>query len=162
MTRGHYEAVVDLATGLALGERIRIRRHEYTVVGLTRRMVSSGGDPMVFIPLRDAQEAQFLKDSDAILQQRRRVEADPSLAGPSAAGAREALVAQQSMYSNVNAVLVETAPGVTPEVVAEQIRRWKRLQVYTRAQMEGILVGKLIATSARQIAMFLVDRKSVV
>lgn len=156
MTRGHYEAVVDLATGLALGERIRIRRHDYTVVGLTRRMVSSGGDPMVFIPLRDAQEAQFLKDNDAILQQRRRVEADPSLAGPSAAGAREALVAQQSMYSNVNAVLVETAPGVTPEVVAEQIRRWKRLQVYTRAQMEGILVGKLIATSARQIAMFLV------
>ncbi len=46
----------------------RIRRHDYTVVGLTRRMVSSGGDPMVFIPLKDAQEAQFLKDNDAILQ----------------------------------------------------------------------------------------------
>ena len=36
------------------------------------------------------------------------------------------------------------------------IRRWKRLQVYTREQMEGILVGKLIATSAKQIGMFLV------
>ena len=40
--------------------------------------------------------------------------------------------------------------------MAEPIRRWKRLQVYTRAQMEEILVGKLIATSARQIGMFLV------
>ncbi|MGB0956658.1 MAG: ABC transporter permease, partial [Panacagrimonas sp.] len=36
------------------------------------------------------------------------------------------------------------------------IRRWKRLTVYTRAQMEDILVGKLIATSAKQIGMFLV------
>ena len=35
-------------------------------------MVSSSGDPMVFIPLKDAQEAQFLKDNDAIVQQRRR------------------------------------------------------------------------------------------
>jgi putative ABC transport system permease protein len=36
------------------------------------------------------------------------------------------------------------------------IRRWKRLTVYTRAEMEGILIGKLIATSAKQIGMFLV------
>jgi putative ABC transport system permease protein len=40
--------------------------------------------------------------------------------------------------------------------VAEPIRRWKRLQVYTRLQMEDLLVRKLIATSAKQIAMFLV------
>jgi putative ABC transport system permease protein len=68
ITRSHYEAVADVATGFALGERIRIRRHDYTVVGLTRRMVSSGGDPMVFIPLKDAQEAQFLRDNDALWQ----------------------------------------------------------------------------------------------
>ncbi|MDP3225888.1 MAG: ABC transporter permease, partial [Rubrivivax sp.] len=48
ITRSHYEAVADVRTGFTLGERIRIRRHDYTVVGLTRRMVSSGGDPMVF------------------------------------------------------------------------------------------------------------------
>ena len=30
------------------------------------------------------------------------------------------------------------------------------MTVYTRSQMEGILVGKLIATSAKQIVMFLV------
>ncbi|MDX3806848.1 MAG: ABC transporter permease, partial [Bosea sp. (in: a-proteobacteria)] len=35
------------------------------------------------------------------------------------------------------------------------IARWKRLTVYTRPQMEEILVGKLIATSAKQIGMFL-------
>ena len=34
ITRAHYEAVADVKTGFALGERIRIRRNSYTVVGL--------------------------------------------------------------------------------------------------------------------------------
>lgn len=53
-------------------------------------------------------------------------------------------------------MLVRVQPGFTSQEVAEPIRRWKRLTVYDRAQMEGILVGKLIATSAKQIGMFLV------
>ena len=156
ITRGHYEALADIAAGFRVGERIRIRKNEYVVVGLTSRMVSSGGDPMVFIPLRDAQEAQFLKDSDAILQQRRRTAANPVFNRPGAPDVLDAVIASQTSSSSVNAILVRVAPGVSAEKVAESIRRWKRLQVYTAAQMEGILVGKLIATSSRQIGMFLV------
>ena len=156
ITRGHYEALADIAAGFRVGERIRIRKNEYTVVGLTSRMVSSGGDPMVFIPLRDAQEAQFLKDSDAILQQRRRTAANPVFNRPGAPDVLDAVIASQTSSSSVNAILVRVEPGASAERVAESIRRWKRLQVYTSAQMEDILVGKLIATSARQIGMFLV------
>ena len=156
ITRGHYEALADIAAGFRVGERIRIRKNEYVVVGLTSRMVSSGGDPMVFIPLRDAQEAQFLKDSDAILQQRRRTAANPVFNRPGAPGVLDAVNALQTSSSSVNAILVRVEPGASAERVAESIRRWKRLQVYTSAQMEDILVGKLIATSARQIGMFLV------
>ena len=156
ITRSHYEAVADIATGFKPGDRIRIRRNLYTVVGLTRRMVSSGGDPMVFIPLKDAQEAQFLKDNDAIVQQRRRTAANPAFDRPSVPGLLDAVVASQSTNPYVNAVLVQLKPGHGPDQVADTIRRWKRLQVYTRIEMEKILVGKLIATSARQIGMFLV------
>ena len=156
LTRSHYEAVADVATGFALGERIRVRRNDYTVVGLTRRMVSSGGDPMVFIPLKDAQEAQFLKDNDAIVRQRARTAQNPALNRPGVPGLLDAVIASQSTNPSVNAVLVQLAPDYDPERVAEPIRRWQRLTVYTRAQMEEILVAKLIATSARQIAMFLV------
>ena len=156
ITRAHYEAVADISAGFKLGERIQIRRNHYTVVGLTRRMVSSSGDPMVFIPLKDAQEAQFLKDNDAIAQQRRRTTANPAFNRPGAPGLLDAVIASQSTNSYVNAALAQIKQGYTPEKVAEPIRRWKRLQVYTRAQMEGILVGKLIATSAKQIGMFLV------
>ena len=154
ITRGHYEAVADLATGFALGDRIQIRRQHYTVVGLTRRMVSSSGDPMVFIPLKGAQEAQFLKDNDAILMQRRRTAQNPTFAQP-VPGLLDAVVATQTANNFVNAILVQVQHGYLPQDVAEPIRRWKRLQVYDRAQMEQILVGKLIATSARQIGMFL-------
>jgi len=156
ITRGHYEAVADVATGFVLGDRLQIRRNHYTVVGLTRRMVSSGGDPMIFIPLKDAQEAQFLKDNDAVVRQRRRTAENPAFNRSGAPGLLKAVIASQSMNPYVNAVLVQTQPGHSAEEVAESIRRWKRLTVYTRNQMEDILVGKLIATSAKQIFMFLV------
>ena len=156
ITRGHYEAVADAAAGVRLGDVLKIRRNRYTVVGLTRRMVSSAGDPMVFIPLQDAQAAQFLKDNDAVLMQRRRTEANPAFNRPAVPDLLDAVIASQTSNSHVNAVLVRLRPGFTPQEVADPIRLWLRLTVYDRAQMEGILVGKLIATSARQIGMFLV------
>lgn len=111
---------------------------------------------MVFIPLKDAREAQFLKDNDAIVAQRRRTAANPAFNRPAVPDLLDAVIASQTTNAFVNAVLVQLEPYRDPEAVAQAISRWKRLQVYTRAEMEEILVGKLIATSARQIAMFLV------
>lgn len=156
ITRSHYEAVADVASGFVLGDELKIRRNFYKVVGLTRRMVSSGGDPMIFIPLKDAQEAQFLKDNDAILMQRRRTEENPIFNRPNVPGLLEAVIESQIVNHSVNAVLVRIKPGYSAEEIATSVRRWNRLTVYTRQQMEQILIGKLIATSARQIAMFLV------
>lgn len=156
ITRSHYEAVADIATGFKLGDVVQIRRNHYTIVGLSRRMVSSNGDPMIFIPLKDAQEAQFLKDNEAIRQQRRRTAANPAYNRPGVPGLLTAAIDAQGANPFVNTVLVQIAAGHDPREVAATIRRWKSLTVYTRSQMEGILVGKLIATSARQIFMFLV------
>jgi putative ABC transport system permease protein len=148
--------VADARTGFQVGDRIRIRRHDYTVVGLTRRMVSSGGDPMVFIPLKDAQEAQFLRDNESIVNDRTRLAANPALNRPGQAGVLQAVETIQSSSHRVNAVLVRVAEGHDPRQVADNIRRWKHLTAYTRADMEDILVAKLIATSAKQISLFLI------
>lgn len=156
LTRSHYEAVADIATGFTLGDQIQIRRNAYTVVGLTRRMVSSGGDPMIFIPLKDAQEVQFLKDNDAIVRQRSRTARNPQFNRPGVPGLLDAVIASQSTNASVNAVLVQIDEGADPDEVAGTIRRWKRLTVYPRAEMQEILIAKLIATSAKQIGMFLV------
>lgn len=155
ITRGHYEAVADVASGFRLGDDITIRRNRYRVVGLTRRMVSSSGDPMVFIPLKDAQEAQFLKDNEAIWQNWRRTASNPAFNRPGMPELLDAVNASQTSSTSVNAVLVRTGSGSDPVAVAQSIRRWKRLTVHTREEMEGILVGKLIATSSKQIGMFL-------
>ncbi|MGS0922063.1 hypothetical protein ACVBGD_29200, partial [Klebsiella pneumoniae] len=103
ITRGHYESVADFATGFKLGDRLAIRRNHFTVVGLTRRMVSSSGVPMVFIPLKDAQEAQFLKENDAIWQSRSRTEATAVFNRPGDPGLLDAVIASQSSNAFVNA-----------------------------------------------------------
>lgn len=154
--QGHYEAIADERAGLKLGERVKIRRHDYTVVGLTRRMVSSSGDPMIFVPLKDAQEIQFLKDNDALVNERARTAANPAFNRPGVPGLLEAAQASATQARSVNTVLVRLAPGSDPAAVAGEIQRWKRLTAYTKAQMEDILIAKLIATSAKQIGMFLV------
>jgi putative ABC transport system permease protein len=156
ITRTHYEAIADVRSGFRLNERIRIRRNEYTVVGLTRRMVSSGGDPMVFVPLKDAQEVQFLKDNDALVNERARTAANPAFNRPGVPGLLEAVQASQATSHSVNVVMLRLSPHADEAEVASQIRRWKHLEAYTKADMDEILVAKLIATSAKQIFMFLV------
>ncbi len=156
ITRSHYEAIADVRSGFRLDERIRIRRNEYTVVGLTRRMVSSGGDPMVFVPLKDAQEVQFLKDNDALVNERARTAANPAFNRPGVPGLLEAVQASQTTSHSVNVVMLRLAPHADEAEVASQIRRWKHLEAYTQADMDEVLIAKLIATSAKQIFMFLV------
>jgi putative ABC transport system permease protein len=126
------------------------------VVGLTRRATSSSGDPMIFIPLKDAQEVQFLKDNDSLVAERARTAANPALNRPGVPGLLDAVLASQTASRSVNAVLVRVAAGFPPDEVKAEVGRWKHLTAWTRADMEDILIAKLIATSSKQIGMFLV------
>jgi putative ABC transport system permease protein len=156
ITRGHYEAVADVASGFASATRMGIRRNQYTVVGLTRRMVSSAATRWCSSRSRMRRRRSSSRTTTPSWQQSPPHRGQPGVQPPGVPGLLDAVIASQSTNPYVNAVLVTLAPGHAPDEVAESIRRWKRLTVYTRAQMEGILVGKLIATSARQIGMFLV------
>ncbi len=156
ISRPHYELVADVRTGFEIGDVIPIHRHDYTVVGLTDGLRSPSGDPMVFLPLQDAQEIQFLKDNDAVFRDKRQLEANPQLNPPSNPGLIEAVEANQFSNHRVNAVLVRLQPGYGEREVADGIERWLRLTAYTRDEMEEILIGQMIATAAKQIGLFLV------
>lgn len=156
IAQSHYEAVADVKTGFQLGDTIRIRRDDYRIVGLTQRMVSSGGDPMLYVTLKDAQAAQFLRDNDGIINDRNRLAANPAINRPGQAGILSAVEAIQGTSHRVNAILVRVEEGHDPQQVAADIKRWKHLNAFTNAEMEEILIAKLIATAAKQIGLFLV------
>ena len=68
----HYEIVADTKTGLQIGEIIRLRGFDYTVVGLTKNMVGFNADPVIYARLEDAQNILFEPDPDLLRNIRRR------------------------------------------------------------------------------------------
>ncbi len=134
----HYEIVADVKTGLQVGERIRLGDFDYTVVGLTRNMVGYTADPVIYASLDDAQNILFEADPDLLRNIRRRTQQqvlgaaalDPRIGGPLAQQASQ--IAEN--VSLVNAIAVKVAPGVPVDEVAQEITRWKHLEVYTAAR----------------------------
>ena len=131
------EIIVDTKTGFKLGEQIPLGRNSYTVVGLTHKAVSSGGDPMIYLDLREAQELQFLFSNEQIRNDRVRG-------------------AQSTQTAMVNAFSLTLKPGFDPKTVGAQIHRWKHQEVYTAQEQSDILTKNLIERSAKQIGMFTV------
>jgi putative ABC transport system permease protein len=133
--KSHYEMVADRRSGLQLGDQVRLGRTIFTVVGLTDNLVASGGDPVAFITLLDAQKLQF------------------ELAPP-AARVQAARGTQGASKDTVNAVVARLAAGANVEAVAEAARRWKHLAALTEAEQERILAESLVDRARRQIGMF--------
>lgn len=131
------EIIVDTKSGFELWDKITLGRDKYTVVGLTHKAVSSGGDPMIYMDLKEAQELQFLFSNEQIRNDRSRGAENPSSA-------------------TVNAFGVKLHNGTDPQKLSAEIERWKHQQVFTQAEQEGILTKNLIERSAKQIGMFTV------
>lgn len=135
VARSHYEIVADRAAGLVLGDRVALGRSMFMVVGLTQHQVSSGGDPVVYVTLQDAQKLQF------------------DLA-PSAARLKLARGEGGSTRDTVNAVVARLHPNSSSEAVASTIKRWKHLAAITQEAQENILTLSLVDRARRQIALF--------
>lgn len=131
----HFEMVVTDKTGFQLGERITLGRDTYQVVGVIKGSVSSSGDPLVYISLKDAQNVQFSYSNPRIRNDRAR-----------------GLLGQNTQL--VNTVVAAVLPGYTATDVAEQIETWKHLTAYTHEQQATILSRNVIERSSKQIGLF--------
>jgi len=135
LMRDHYELVVSDNIGLKLGEDIPIGRHIYHIVGVTHGTVSSGGDPLVYMSLKDAQELQFSYSNERIRNDRARgINTTVSLM--------------------VNCVVANIRSGYSVEEVAENIRKSKHKSVYTQEEQNDILTKNLIERASKQIGLF--------
>ncbi len=134
----HYEIVADVKTGLKIGEIIRMRGFDYTVVGLTKNIVGSNADPVIYARLVDAQNIIFEPDPDLLRNMRRRTGAQLGGAEAVAPRVTEPVMRKSSAVSEnlhiINAIAVKVEPGVSMEGVAAEIRHWKHLEVYTAAR----------------------------
>ena len=136
LTHARFELVADTRTGLALGERLDLGRDRFLVVGLVENHVNTGGDPAVYISLRDAQKLQF------------------DLA-PAAARREIARGGTGQVGETVNAVIATLEPNANPDLVAAEARRWKHVAALTQADQELILTRSVVDRARRQIGLFM-------
>lgn len=145
--QAHFEMIADRTLGVALGERVRLGKDSFTVVGLTKGMTSSSGDPMAFFTLRDAQAIQFDQPGEAIRldrEARRRRAAGVEL-GQQQPGLLERAASPAAALPvlgppTVSAVLLTLTPGADTAAVARTIAGWPDVTVYTHAEQRDLLL----------------------
>lgn len=136
IAQSHFEMVADKRAGLELADRIRLGRNTFVVVGRVENHVNSGGDPAVYITLRDAQELQF------------------ELAPP-AARVQQARGGVAQSPDTVNAIIARVNANAEANVVAETARQWKHLAATTQVEQELILTRSVVDRARRQIGLFM-------
>jgi putative ABC transport system permease protein len=133
----HYEIVVNDNTGFALHDTMQLGRNIYTVVGITHGSVSSGGDPLVYISLKDAQELQFSYSNKEIQNDRAR-----------------GIISRDAHL--VNAIVATIKTGYNVDTIAQEIRMWQHKSVYTRDEEKAVLTKNVIERASKQIGLFTV------
>ena len=154
----HFEMVVAGAMRMEIGEKIHLGLHDYTVVGITGKVVSSGGDPAAYVSLADAQDIQFKKDNDAIRNDRERIGANlaaiQSLSPTQAKYLGQNIAGITESTHTVNTVVARLAPGANLKEVQERISRWNHFRPISVEEQTKILTKGMIEKARMQLGLF--------
>ena len=107
------------------------------MVGLTTGLVASGGDPLIFMSLKDSQQIQFQLAPPA---SRRAIAAGGGGAGT----------------DTVNAVIARLNPNADPATVATHAMRWKHLAALTDQEQSDLLTFSVVNRARVQLGIFTV------
>lgn len=136
ITRSHFELVADRRSGLQLGDRLRLGGDSFTVVGRTAGHVDSGGNPVLYMTLKDAQKLQFQLLGGAARQQAARGE--------------------RANRNQVNAILAHLAADGDLKATTGAVQRWKHLSALSQQDQENLLLGAVVDKARKQIGLFTV------
>ena len=131
----HYEIVVSQKTNYKLGQKVKLGRDYYTVVGITKDTVSNGGDFLIFASLKDAQILQFTYTNERI-----RSDASRGIKGGNP--------------HLVNAIIAQVKDGYNHNKVALDIQNTTHKKVFTKQEQKDLLLQKVIKKSSKQIGLF--------
>ncbi|MCC6247967.1 MAG: ABC transporter permease [Rubrivivax sp.] len=150
----HFELVADRKLGLAPGDKVALGTREFTVVGVTQGAVDSGGSPLVYLSLPDAQEVQFQQDNRAVVAARAANLKRLERAGYTADQAARVLPLLSTPGDTVNAVLVRLAPGAEAARVAQHIGDWLYFNVYTSDEERALMLEGRLARMSAVLGLF--------
>jgi putative ABC transport system permease protein len=155
-----YEMIADISLGLPLGERVKLAKDTYTVVGITRGMVSSAGDGLGFFTAIDARTIQADVPGEAVRLERA---ARPARARQNDIGRTQPQILERAAgpVSNipalspppVSAVMVKLEPGADAAEAAAVLSSWPDVSVLTREEQREIILTGLVDRARRQIGM---------
>ena len=154
----HYEIVAAEAMKMDPGEKIHLGLHDYTVVGITGKIVSSGGEPAAYVSLADAQDIQFKKDNEAIRNDRERIGA--KVAGIQTLAPTQAILLKQNISTitesthTVNTLVARLAPGANLNEVQARIMRWNHFHAISDEEQARLLTRGIIEKSVMQLGLF--------
>lgn len=161
LAQNHFEMIADIELGLGLGERLKLGKETYTVVGLTRGMVSAGGDGIASFSSRDAQAIQFDEPGESTRLER---QARRARAGEINLGRTQPSVLERALGPSrglaalplpaISAVIARLAPGVDPGAVSRTFQGWSDVTVYTAEEQENLLLKGSVDRARRQILLF--------
>jgi putative ABC transport system permease protein len=161
LAQNHFEMIADESLGLGLGEKLRLGKDTYTVVGITRWLVASGGDGIACFTSRDAQSIQFDEPGESVRLERqaRRARADEIDFGRTqpavldlASGAAQNIPALPGPA--ISAVIARLMPGADPGGVQRTMSGWSDVTTYTGPQQEELLLKGSVDRARRQILLF--------
>ncbi len=161
LRQAHYEMIADRSLGLPLGEKVKLGKDTYEVVGLTRGMVGTGGDGLCFFTVSDAEAIQSDVPGEAtrLERQARRARAEGQDIGrvqplllDRAIGPASGIPALAP--PQVSAVMLTIQPGMDAVKVAETISTWPDVTVYSRQQQVDLLLSGMVDKAKRQLGLF--------
>lgn len=157
----HYEMVADKLLGLDLGEKIKLGKDYYTVVGLTSGMVSQSGDGLGFFTVRDALNIQFEAAGESVRLERqarrsRVLRQDIGSTQPSLAERAESVSSELPGLARpaVSAVLVKLKPEADLDATVSVISGWKDVTAYTSDEQKEFLLKGTVDRARRQLGLF--------
>jgi putative ABC transport system permease protein len=161
LRRNHFEMIADRTLNLPLGEKVRLGKETYTVVGVCRDMLSSGGDGIAFVTVADAQTIQYDQPPEATrlerAARRRRGERNDLIRTQPALGERANLPSSELSIlaaAPLSAVLVNLHPGADRAQVEAIIGSWTDVTIHSREAENGFLLQGPVEKSRRQIGLF--------
>jgi putative ABC transport system permease protein len=150
----HYELVADQKLGLELGGTVTLGHDTFTVVGETKGAVDTGGNPLLYLSLADAQEVLYVQDDEALRAQRAASLRAYEARGYTGGQAEKLLALAAPDTHSVSAVVVDLADGANPAAVAEHIETWLYLEVFTTAQERELMIRGRLQKMTALLGMF--------